>query len=83
MSVAQFLESVGLRQYADVFEKEKVDAETLADLDDEDLRHLGLPLGHRKKLLRALASDPTAPEFGECASEYRCAFMSPHGGVVA
>ncbi|MCU9839162.1 AAA family ATPase [Ruegeria sp. WL0004] len=71
MSVAQFLESVGLGQYADVFEKEAIDADTLADLDDGDLRHLGLPLGHRKKLLQALASDPAAPEFGQSASEFR------------
>lgn len=56
MSVTLWLDQLGLREYATVFEQEAIDFDTLPDLNDEDLRSLGLPLGHRKKILRAISS---------------------------
>ncbi len=52
-SIDQFLKEIGLEAYIDVFRDEAVEVETLRDLRDEDLRLLKMPLGHRKKLLRA------------------------------
>src|SRR5215813_7143044 len=66
-SVRQWLEQVGLPQYAKVFADNDVDFEVLRELTDQDLEKIGVhPLGHRKKLLKAIAElneerTPTAP----------------------
>ncbi len=55
-SVRAFLDSLGLVTYADTFEANAIDTETLPDLTDADLKELGVAaLGHRKKILAALA----------------------------
>ena len=54
--IAQWLEGLGLGQYAQTFADNDVDFEVLPDLTDDELRELGLSLGHRKKLLRAVES---------------------------
>nr|WP_283812926.1 adenylate/guanylate cyclase domain-containing protein [Bradyrhizobium rifense] len=50
--------------YAQRFLENRIDISVLGDLDDQDLRELGIVLGDRKKILRAIrelhASDPTA-----------------------
>lgn len=57
MSVAQWLESLGLAQYADAFAENEITLEVLPTLTDADLRELGVnALGHRKKLLAAIAN---------------------------
>ena len=59
--VRQWLQSLGLGQYAEAFEENAVDEEVLADLTDEDLEKIGVKLGHRKKLLRAIAERGETP----------------------
>jgi class 3 adenylate cyclase/tetratricopeptide (TPR) repeat protein len=55
-TVRQWLDQLGLPQYAEVFERNAVDLDLLRELTDEDLEKVGvLPLGHRKKLLKAIA----------------------------
>lgn len=62
MNVSQWLESLGLGQYAQAFAANDVDAELLPDLTLEDLETLGVAsLGHRKKLLKAIATLGSAP----------------------
>ena len=53
--VDEWLERLGLSQYRAVFAEHDIDREILPDLTDQDLEKLGLSLGHRKKLLRAIA----------------------------
>ncbi len=53
--IAQLLEELGLSQYAKVFAENDVDAAVLSELTDADLKDLGLSLGHRRNLLKALA----------------------------
>jgi hypothetical protein len=56
LAVRSFLASLGLASYADAFEANAIDAETLPHLTDADLKELGVAaLGHRKKILAALA----------------------------
>ena len=61
-SISEWLHSLGLDQYAEVFAANAIDAEVLPDLTDAELKELNLPLGHRKKLLKAIAdlNDGTA-----------------------
>jgi len=56
VSIGEFLNELGLDRYLDAFAAADVDFETLADLTDSDLQALGMTLGHRKKLLRAIGS---------------------------
>src|SRR5437879_3264355 len=48
-----------LEQYADAFEANDIDLDILADLDDHDLEQLGLSLGNRRRLLKAIAARNT------------------------
>ena len=49
------LRGLGLGQYETSFRENGVDAEVLPDLTDVDLEKLGILLGHRKRLLKAIA----------------------------
>jgi class 3 adenylate cyclase len=72
--VDEWLERLGLSRYRAVFAEHDIDREILPDLTDQDLEKLGLSLGHRKKLLRAIA------ELGRPDSEsQRDVEMSPRG----
>ncbi len=56
MNVAGWLRDLGLDQYAEAFAENEIDGETLPALTGDDLKEIGVgPLGHRKKLLAAIA----------------------------
>ena len=55
-SVTRWLKQLGLGQYADVFAEQQIDREVLPELTEEDFEKLGIPLGPRKKLLKAIAA---------------------------
>jgi class 3 adenylate cyclase len=61
MDVGEWLRGLGLSQYEQTFEDNKIDADVLADLTDGDLEKVGIPLGDRKRLLKAIAAS-VAPE---------------------
>ena len=54
MHIADWLRSVGLQEYEVAFRDNKIDCEVLPDLSESDLEKLGIPLGHRKRLLKAI-----------------------------
>ena len=54
--VVRWLEELGLGRYAETFAENDVDLDVLPDLGEGDLEKLGVSLGHRKKLLRAIAA---------------------------
>jgi class 3 adenylate cyclase/tetratricopeptide (TPR) repeat protein len=56
MDIGGWLRSLGLGQYEAAFRANEIDAEVLTELTDGDLEKLGLPLGHRKRLLKAIAA---------------------------
>ena len=55
MNVREWLRGLGLGQYEEMFRDNKIDLDVLADLTDGDLEKLGIPLGDRKRLLKAIA----------------------------
>src|SRR6516165_7230044 len=55
MDVGGWLRSLGLGQYEALFRASEIDADILPELTDVDLEKLGVPLGHRKRLLRAIS----------------------------
>ena len=61
--IADWLTALGLDRYTQAFIDNGIDQDVLADLNDGDLQSLGVVLGHRKKMLRAIAwLDRHAPE---------------------
>src|SRR6516164_734734 len=55
--IADWLEKLGLSEYAQRFAENDIDFTILGDLTDQDLEKIGIAsLGHRRKLLRAIAN---------------------------
>jgi class 3 adenylate cyclase len=55
VDVGTWLRGLGLGRYEAAFRENEIDAEVLPDLTDADLEKLGVPMGHRKRLLKAIA----------------------------
>src|SRR5262245_17045309 len=72
--IEKWLERLGLRQYSSAFVQADIDPSVLPDLTEADLERLGVSLGHRKKLLRAIAAlkesaaTATSPSVGIAAA---------------
>ncbi len=62
MNIDSWLEGIGLSQYAELFRGNDIDGEMLRQLTGDDLREIGVTsLGHRKKLLEAVAALSAPP----------------------
>ena len=62
MDVAEWLRGLGLESHVEAFAENAIDAEALVLLSDEDLKELGVAaLGHRRKLLAAIAELAVRP----------------------
>jgi class 3 adenylate cyclase len=53
--IADWLKKLGLSEYAQRFVENHIDFSVLPELTDQDLKDLGIVLGDRRKLLRAIA----------------------------
>ena len=62
----EWLEEIGLGRYAELFAEHQIDLDVLADLTETDLTQLGVALGDRKRLRRAIAglARPNMPHDG-------------------
>ena len=75
--IADWLKKLGMSEYAERFAESDIDIDVLSELTDHDFDRLGVSLGHRRKMLRAIrelsaspiaasterqASAPTVPE---------------------
>jgi class 3 adenylate cyclase len=56
MDVAAWLRGLGLGQYEGTFRENEIEADVLPELMEADLEKLGLPLGPRKRILKAIAN---------------------------
>lgn len=71
-NIGEWLASLDLEEYCQRFVENGIDLTVLGDLTDQDLKELGVLLGHRRKMLRAIrdfaarstssASEPTPRE---------------------
>ena len=61
IDVADWLAEQGLAEHARAFAANRIGADVLRELTDADLKELGLNLGDRKRLLKAIAALDTAP----------------------
>jgi uncharacterized protein YjiS (DUF1127 family) len=53
--IAEWLEKLGMSEYADRFAENKIDVSVLRHLTDQDLKDIGVALGHRRKMLAAIS----------------------------
>jgi len=68
--IADWLEKLGLAEYAQRFADNAIHLSVIRDLTEQDLRELGVLLGHRRKILRAIAElDGVGPPPVETATE--------------
>src|ERR1700681_2732103 len=63
--IADWLKNLGMSEYAERFAENRIDLSVLPDLTDHDLEKLGVLLGDRRKMLRAIvnleAAEKSAP----------------------
>ena len=59
--IADWLEKLGMAEYAERFAENKIDVSVLRHLTDQDLKDIGVPLGHRRKILAAIGELTDAP----------------------
>jgi class 3 adenylate cyclase len=75
--IADWLQELGMPEYAERFVENDIDFTILGDLTDQDLEKIGIAsLGHRRKLLRAIANIETI-ERGAPAAAFVAAPASP------
>src|SRR6202048_2746366 len=73
MDLGGWLRSLGLEQYEAAFRENAIDDPVLLDLTENHLREIGIPLGARLKLLKAIAAlgaraEATSPSAGVAPS---------------
>jgi SAM domain (Sterile alpha motif) len=61
--VADWLKQLGMSEYAQRFAENHIDFSVLPDLTDQDLKDLGVVLGDRRKMLRAIATLGSGPPY--------------------
>ena len=64
--IADWLEKLGMSEYAQRFAENGIGVAALPDLTDQDLKDIGVLLGHRRKMLAAISelagAAPATPE---------------------
>jgi class 3 adenylate cyclase/predicted ATPase len=71
MDVGAWLRGLGLGQYEGTFRDSEIEADILPELAETDLEKLGLPLGHRKRILKAIEILGDADKTSATASQER------------
>jgi class 3 adenylate cyclase len=59
--VSDWLDQLGMSEYAQRFAENRIDFSVLSDLTDQDLEKMGVILGDRRKMLRAIAGLKSGP----------------------
>jgi len=60
-TIAEWLASLGMSEYAQRFTENDIDTSVLRHLTDQDLKELGISVGHRRKMLAAIAELAATP----------------------
>ena len=81
-AVGDWLQGLGLGRYEADFRENAIDADILRDLTDQDLEKLGVVLGDRRRLLRAIAVLDDAPSPAKLAPGPLPVTFAPVSGAV-
>jgi class 3 adenylate cyclase/predicted ATPase len=84
MDIGGWLRNLGLGQYESAFVQNAIDTDVLPELTEGDLETLGIPLGDRKRLIRAIKSmaggAPGATVTGEAGKGASSGYSPSVGG---
>ena len=67
--IADWLEKLGMSEYAQRFAENDIDIEVLGELTDTDFDRLGVSIGHRRKTVESSRCGHTGG--GRCSSDIR------------
>ena len=74
--VAEWLDGLGMSEYAALFAENRIDLSVLRELTEQDLKDLGIVLGDRRRLLRAIrALDAPATTPADAAERRQLTLM--------
>src|SRR5580693_459630 len=59
--IADWLKKLGMSEYAERFAESDIDIDVLGELTDQDFDRLGVSLGHRRRMLRAIRELSASP----------------------
>jgi class 3 adenylate cyclase len=59
--VADWLKKLGMSEYVQRFAESDIDIDVLSELTDQDFDRLGVSLGHRRRMLRAIRELDASP----------------------
>jgi SAM domain (Sterile alpha motif) len=81
IDIGAWLRGHGLGQYEATFRQNEIEVDILPELTEPDFEKLGIPLGHRKRLLKAIANleatERSATAFGPASAPPPPAAGSP------
>jgi class 3 adenylate cyclase len=83
MDIGGWLRSLGLEQYEAAFHENAIDTDVLRDLTDQDLKDLGVVLGDRRRILRAIAALDAAPAAAPAGAPDPAPIKTPLTAVMA
>ena len=84
MTVDAWLRELGLQRYEALFTQNAIDSDVLPDLTETDLEKLGIPLGDRKRIIKAIREIAAAQPGAFVASgtaAYAPPMRAPHTGA--
>jgi class 3 adenylate cyclase/tetratricopeptide (TPR) repeat protein len=87
--VRRWLDGLGLGRYAETFELNDIDADAVGELSDDDLASLGVSLGHRRRILKAVreggvpARGPSAGRVAEGQRRHATILFADVAGFTA
>jgi class 3 adenylate cyclase/tetratricopeptide (TPR) repeat protein len=67
--IRNWLNSIGLEEYTEVFVSNRIDSDVLPDITEADLEKLEIPLGDRKRLLKAIANIRSTQELSSAETD--------------
>jgi hypothetical protein len=68
--IADWLKKLGLAEYGERFAENGIDVSVLPHLTDQDLKDMGVLLGHRRKMLAAIGELSSQPAAARASDGY-------------
>jgi hypothetical protein len=78
--IADWLEKLRMSEYAQRFAENDIDTAVLRHLTDQDLKELGVSLGHRRKMLAAISESRKSSNLSRSLKTLRA--PPSHGHVL-
>ena len=75
--VADWLQKLGLGKYDQRFAENDISFSVLPDLTDQDLKEVGVSVGHRRQLIRAIAELPGEDTVAPNAAKRNASIFAP------